>query len=100
MPTFAAVVVTASLLGVAVSAGPPAAQGDDQSAPATAESARELRVVVSSANVRSEPSLNGRVLYQVHRGEALSLVRKTGSWLLVTVSNRPPGYVRSDLVEE
>lgn len=58
-----------------------------------------LRVTAIAANVRAEPSTEGRFLYQVRQGGRLTPVKKAGSWWLAAAPGQPPGYVRGDLVE-
>jgi hypothetical protein len=84
-------IVLVAALGLAGSEAPATA--------APAGDAVELRVTASVVNVRSAPSVNGRVLYQVRRGDVLKLVQEGEGWLLVAAAGRASGYVRADLVE-
>ena len=60
---------------------------------------REAHVLGMRVNVRAEPGLHGRVLYQVFRGEVLRVVEEAGDWVLVVPQDRAPGYISRALVE-
>jgi hypothetical protein len=60
---------------------------------------REARVAGSRVNVRAEPGLHGRILYQVSRGDVLRVVEEAGEWLLVVPPDGEPGYISRALVE-
>ncbi|MCO6509774.1 MAG: SH3 domain-containing protein [Aridibacter famidurans] len=58
-------------------------------------------VVATKANMRAEPKLDGRILRQVERGEALALVErfKTGSWYrVIHVPSADEGYIHESVV--
>ncbi len=54
-----------------------------------------VSIVASILNVRSGPSLNYPVIYQIHRGYVLEVHGKTVGWLYVELPNGEFGWVMS-----
>jgi hypothetical protein len=67
--------------------------------PASPAEVQEVRVAVDRANVRAEPTTQGRVLEQVPRGTLLRVVEDMGDWYLVSAPGLQPGYVSKTVVK-
>jgi hypothetical protein len=79
------------MLAVALAATPvPLAVGD---APQ-----REVRIIAAVANVRSEPSATGKVLFQLKQGDTARVMEAVGRWWHITDGTGRTGYVFGGLV--
>ena len=64
-----------------------------------AQAERRVRVVVSSANVRSGPSTTSKVLFRLAQGETARLLETQGSWHRIEDTAGRTGYVFKTTVE-
>jgi uncharacterized protein YgiM (DUF1202 family) len=95
-----AVLVAAALLASCSTPPPPAPQPTPEPPP-TAAPAPTLGVVTvtaSALNVRREPSTAGEVIRLAKRGEKLTLLATTESWMKVQLDNGETGWVSSQHV--
>jgi hypothetical protein len=60
---------------------------------------RQVKVTAPLANVRSERSATGPVVFQLKRGETATLVETSGDWYQIEDASGRRGYVFSTLVE-
>ena len=65
----------------------------------TEPAAPRVRVTAATANVRSDPSLKGAVLFQAKRGDELILLGESADWYHVRDAAGAEGYLRIDLAE-
>jgi hypothetical protein len=61
--------------------------------------ATRVRVTATLANVRAEPSVQGKVIFQVKRGEELLVLGDSSPWLHVRNATGIEGFLKQDLVE-
>jgi Bacterial SH3 domain len=59
----------------------------------------QVRVTATLANVRSQPSVKGSVLFQVKHGEELVLLGEASGWYHVRDAAGREGYLEKDLAE-
>ncbi|MBQ9438112.1 MAG: zinc-ribbon domain-containing protein [Lachnospiraceae bacterium] len=57
-----------------------------------------LVIEAKSVNIRSEASLDSKVIANAKKGEEYELLGKDGEWYLIKVDGSKSGYVREDLV--
>jgi hypothetical protein len=59
-----------------------------------------VRVTVSFANIRSNPSTNAKIVEQVKQGTLLLLLEKKESWFYVkNIKSKAEGYIHKNIVE-
>jgi hypothetical protein len=58
-----------------------------------------VRVTATLANVRSQPSLKGAVLFQAKRGDEIVLLGESSGWYHVRDAAGTEGYIAKDLAE-
>jgi endonuclease YncB( thermonuclease family) len=66
---------------------------------ATGDAQRRLRVAVGAANVRAEPSRQGRLLATLPRDTIVEQLRQSDAWYLVRVPQGPSGWIFGELLE-
>lgn len=97
-----AVLVAAGLLASCSTPPPPAPQPTPapppSAAPAPAPSIGKVTVTASALNVRRDPSTAADVITLVKRGEKLTLLAATESWMKVQLDDGETGWVSSQHV--
>jgi TonB family protein len=63
-----------------------------------AVSAQGRRVIVDGTNLRADASVNAKVIKPLKRDDKLSIVKRSGNWLLVKSGN-DTGWLRIDMIE-
>jgi len=79
-------------------APPPAPEPPPSAAPAPAQSIGTVTVTASALNVRRDPSNTGDVITLARRGERLTLLATTESWMKVRLESGETGWVSSQHV--
>jgi hypothetical protein len=67
--------------------------------PAAGDAGRQVKITGATANVRSQPSVHGQLLFQVRTGELLVLLDVAGDWYHVEASGGRQGYLYRNLAE-
>jgi len=97
-----AVLMATSVLAACATAPPPAPtpapERPPAAAPATEASLGTVTVTASALNVRREPSTTGEVITLVRRGQKLTLLASTESWMNVRLESGESGWVASQHV--
>ena len=82
-------IVSLALIGSLMFSSPQAGQS----------SGRQVKVTAPVANVRSDRSPSGTIVFQLKKGETATLVETSGDWYQIEDSSGRRGYVFSTLVE-
>ena len=62
--------------------------------------ARVYITLVSSANIRSRPDANSRIIMITHRGEELKVSGESGNWLMLKLEDESTGWIHRSLAQE
>jgi hypothetical protein len=70
----------------------------------SAQTPRQVRVVIDNANIRSRPELDAEVLDIVAKGTLLDVIEKSGSWFTIKLGENEAGkviygYIHESMVE-
>ena len=68
-----------------------------------AAATESVRIIVDTANVRSLPSLEGKVLFKAARGDVFVVTGRSGDWFKVQLpakAGAPEGYINETVVEK
>jgi len=80
------------------SVSPPAPEKTEAASKPVTPPAQMVSVTASAVNVRSGPGMKNKVITTVKEGDELELLRQSGSWLNVRLTNGMEGWIYKKLV--